>query len=89
MCSDTGIATHGSKIPGCASLVSLFREEQKNRAVIFPFGQLWTRMKGNFFALAILILVFSNALPLPTAGMIRSGTTNLTQISGHLWGGRI
>ena len=29
MCSDTGIATHGSKIPGYASLTSLFREEQK------------------------------------------------------------
>jgi len=36
MRADTGIAVHGSTIPGYASLASLFREEQKKENSYFP-----------------------------------------------------
>jgi len=81
MRADTGIAAHGSTIPGYASLTSLFNDEQQLSSSLDNlgserrkrFGASHSNPTGSLF----------QAL-LPIANMIGSGTTNLTQISGHL-----
>ena len=70
--ANIGIEAHGSTIPGCASLTSLFREDGKKRAAIFFYRLLDPSL-------------FQYNLPLPIASMTGSGTTNLTQINGRLW----